>query len=372
MFSCYNKSISKMKAVQYKVVAPERIEEREIVIENIPENHVLLRPLLTGICQSDLRYFFGRRNPEVLKKKYPLCLLHEGIAEVVEGVNKFKKGMKVIIIPNIACYVHNKSGSKCPSCKKGISENYCLDVKFMSSNCDGMAQTYFLQPVECIIPLSPHIPDEVAVLTELLTVNYRAATEANVNEKDKIVVFGCGPTGYLMASFLHFGKHLRKENLYVADINDERLKYANEFATTVNIKNEEIKNEEISGKPFDKAFECVGRKGSEVAINHAIELLKPKGTLVLLGVSEEKRLIQTRTVLDKGLTIKGTSRSPKQDYPAVLELMKDKKFQKVLSKIIYSKRFKVNSKEDLVKAFKEADDPEHYGKVLIEWNNYNS
>lgn len=353
-----------MKAIQYRVVAPEKIERKEVTIENIPKNYVLLKPILTGICQSDLRYFFGRRDPEVLKKKYPLCLLHEGVAEVVKGNDRFKEGTKVIIIPNIPCYIHNKSKEKCSYCNSGISENYCLDVKFMSSSCDGMAQTYFLQPVECIVPIPQDISDEAAVLTELLTVNYRAVVEADVDEKDKVAVFGCGPTGYLMAALLHFVKHIKKENLYVVDINNNRLKYVKEFTTTVNINNEKIPK-----TSFDKAFECVGGKGSESAINYALRLLKPKGILVLLGVSEEKRAVQTRLILDKGLIIKGTTRSPRQDYPAVLRFMKNKEFQNILSKIICNERFKANSAEELVKAFKKADDPEHYGKVLIEWNN---
>lgn len=356
-----------MKVIQYMVVAPEKIEEKEVVIEKIPKNCVLLKPILTGICQSDIRYFFGRRDIEILKKKYPLCLLHEGVAEVVKGNDKFKEGTNVIVIPNIPCYIHNKSKEKCSSCNSGISENYCLDVKFMSSSCDGMAQTYFLQPVECIISIPQHIPDEVAVLTELLTVNYRAIMGANITEKDKVAVFGCGPTGYLMAALLHFVKHIKKENLYVLDIRDKKLNYIKEFATTINLN-----NEKISGKFFDffdKSFECVGGKGSESAINYALRLLKPKGILVLLGVSEEKRAVQTRLILDKGLIIKGTTRSPRQDYSIVLGFMKDKKFCDVLLKIICDERFKANSAEELVKAFKKADDPEHYGKVLIEWNN---
>jgi len=358
------KKINSITTIKYQTIAPETIEIKKNIIEEIPDDYVLVRPLLTGICQSDLRYYFGRRNLEILKKRYPLCLLHEGIVEIVFGNGEYKKGDKVIIIPNISCYIHNKSGKKCFSCSSGIGENYCLDVKFMSSNCDGMAQTYFLQPVECIITVPQHVPDEVSVLTELLTVNYRAITEADINEKDKVIVFGCGPTGYLMVALLHFGKHIKKENLYVVDTNDKKLKDAKEFAITINITNENIPE-----KSFDKAFECVGRKGSESAIDQAIQLLKPKGVLVLLGVSEEKRAIQTRLILDKGLIIKGTTRSPRQDFPIVLELIINKKFQKALLKIICNERFKVHSKEDLINAFKKADDPEHYGKVLIEWGN---
>ena len=356
-----------MKVKQYKVIAPEKIEENEVVIKNIPKGYLLLKPLLTAICQSDLRYFFGRRDPEVLKKKYPLCLLHEGIVEVVERNKKFSKGEKLVIIPNIPCYIHSNS-KKCRSCSnERIGENYCENVKFMSSNCDGMSQTYFLQPVECVARIPKEVPDDVAVLAELMTCVYRATEEAGVKEDDKILIFGSGPTGYVMAALLHFAKKIPKENLYVADIDDSKLEYTKHFATTVNTR-----TKKISGINFDKAFECVGRKGSEAAINQAIDILKPKGTLVLMGVSEETKAVYTRAILDKGLVIKGTTRSPRQDYPIVMEFMKNKNFQDILSKIIYNKRFKVSSAEELAKAFKKADDPEHYGKVLIEWNNTKS
>src|SRR3989338_2071326 len=355
--------IKPITATKYMVVSPETIRTVEHIIDEVPDGHILVRPLLTGICQSDLRYYFGRRNPEVLKKRYPLCLLHEGIAEVVESNNKFKKGQKVVIIPNIPCYIHKSPADKCASCESHASENYCLDVKFMSSNCDGMAQTYFLQPAECALPVPETVPDEIAVLAELLTVTYRASIEANITEKDKVAVFGCGPTGYLMAALLHFGKKIEKARLFIIDVSDKKLSHAKDFATTINADKEEMPRE----MSFDKAFECVGRQSSEIAIDNALKLLKPKGTLVLLGVSEEKRAVMTRVILDKGLTIKGTSRSPRQDYPPILSLMKNKPFQKALFKIICSERFIIRSKEDLAAAFNKADSPEHYGKVLVEW-----
>lgn len=352
-----------MKAFQYRVVAPEKIEKKEVMIEDVPQGYSLLKTTLTAVCQSDLRYFFGRRDPDVLKKKYPICLLHEGIAEVIKSNGKFKPGERIVVIPNIPCYIHDKANKKCDYCNSDVGENYCKNVKFMSSNCDGMSQTHFLQPDGCIVPVPEEVPDDVAVLTELLTVVYRATIEANVNEKDKVIVFGCGRTGYLMAAFLHFIKKIKKENLYVTDILDERLKDTRKFSTAINTK-----RDIISGIVFDKAFECVGGKGSEESIDMALELLRPKGTLVLLGVSEEKRAIRTRVILDKGIIIKGTTRSPRQDYPDVLEFLKNKEFQNALLKIICNERFKADSTDELIKAFRKADDPRKYGKVLIEWN----
>lgn len=349
-----------MKAIQYLVVAPEKIEAKEVRIDSVPEGFVLLKPLVTGICQSDIRYFFGRRKPEVLKKKYPLCLLHEGIAEVVEDGAGYKKGQRVIAIPNIPCHVH--SSTTCSSCSAGNEENYCLNSKFMSSSCHGMAQTYFLQPAECIAHVPDDIPNDIAALTELLTVVYRAGIDTKATGSDRAIVLGCGPTGFLMAAILrhHFG--IRKEDLYITDMHDEKLEPAKGFATCVNIKYQEIPQAH-----FEKAFECVGRRRSESAISQAFGALKPRSTLMLLGVSEDKIPIETRTILEKGLTVKGTTRSPGKDYPVVLEILRNRQLQESLRNILHADRFRGDSVEGLVKAFKRADSPNHIGKVLIEW-----
>lgn len=36
----------------------------------------------------------------------------------------------------------------------------------------------------------------------------------------------------------------------------------------------------------DHAFECVGGRGSEAAINQIIDYIQPQGTISLMGVSE--------------------------------------------------------------------------------------
>lgn len=350
-----------MQSKIYQVTAPEKIGVKEVEINDIPEGYVLVKTLFTGICQSDLRYFFGRRDPEVLKKKYPICLLHEGIAVVVEDSGNLKKGDKVVVIPNIPCYIH--SGEKCEVCSKNLGENYCHDVRFMSSNCDGMCQTYFIQPSECVAKIPKSINDEAAALTELLTVAYEAIKQAEIYERDKVIIFGCGPTGYILSALLHFVFKIRKDNLYVIDVKDERLEHAKQFATIVNPG--KARMPDIA---FDKAFDCVGGNKSELSIDNAIGLLKPRGMVILLGVSENKIPIDTRKILDKGLVIKGTTRSQRQDYPIVLDFLKNEDFQGALMNIICKERFKADSAEDLAKALKEADDPEHYGKVLIRWD----
>ncbi len=54
-------------------------------------------------------------------------------------------------------------------------------------------------------------------------------------------------------------------------------------------------------------------KGSQSAVNQIIDLISPEGTVSLLGVSEYPVEVNTRLVLEKGLTMFGSSRSGAQD-----------------------------------------------------------
>lgn len=52
---------------------------------------------------------------------------------------------------------------------------------------------------------------------------------------------------------------------------------------------------------IDHAFECVGGRGSESAIEQIIAHVHPEACVALLGVSEYPVEIETRMVLEKGL-----------------------------------------------------------------------
>ena len=68
------------------------------------------------------------------------------------------------------------------------------------------------------------------------------------------------------------------------------------------------------GFAVDHAFECCGGDGSASAIDQIIDVIKPEGTVSLLGVSETPIPVNTRMVLEKGLRLFGSSRSGRQDF----------------------------------------------------------
>ena len=65
-----------------------------------------------------------------------------------------------------------------------------------------------------------------------------------------------------------------------------------------------------------------------------IKYINPQGTAILMGVSENKVPINTRNILEKGLTFMGSSRSGREDFLDAVNLMEDYKFQQRLCNII--------------------------------------
>ena len=98
-----------------------------------------------------------------------------------------------------------------------------------------------------------------------------------------------------------------------------------------------------------------------------IDLSIPGADLILMGVNEEKSPINTRLVLEKGLSLKGVTRSTKQDFEHVARALNDKKVQEGLSTMVLSEN-KINNVGDIYRCF-EADinNKTEIGKNLMHW-----
>ena len=358
----------------FEVIGPYRMRERREEIADLPERCVLLRVMLTGVCHADLRYVSCSRPPHILRERLPLPIFHEGIARIVDvgdSVRNFHRDDLVVIVPNVPCYIQDPEKypdvyRACESCRPGgPGENLCRDVKFLSSNAPGLSRTFFIHPASCMFHLPEGIPEEIAVLTEPLTVIKRAIELADVNYNSRVAVLGGGFMGFITAATLSHIIGISKQNLLVTDIFDFKLEKFKDFAETLNVKKTSIPKDILSS--FDIAFECAGGKAAGSTIEQALTLLSPGGTCLLIGVSEEKIPIRTRILLEKGLTLKGTTRSAAIDYPEVLNWLQRNDFAETLRRIVYPQIFKVQDADSILSACRIAESPETHGKVILDW-----
>ena len=146
-----------------------------------------------------------------------------------------------------------------------------------------------------------------------------------------------------------FGKHLENLNLF---------SFADEVHQILNVPDD---------LAIDHAFECVGSSASQSAIEQMIDLINPQGTINLFGVSEYPIPINTRMILEKGLTIQGNSRSEREDFIGVVETLKQNpQLFEYLEKIV-TNICEVATLDDLKQAF-DIDNNSHFGKTILKWN----
>jgi ribitol-5-phosphate 2-dehydrogenase len=240
-----------------------------------------------------------------------------------------------------------------------IKENYLRTSKFRSSNLDGFMQTVVLMDNDRLIPYS-NIDDKIAVLSELMSVAMNALEHFNMYshlKKQTIGVWGCGNVGFVTSLILK--KIYPNAKIIIFGTNPNKLQYF-QFADETYLVNEIPEDLHV-----DHAFECVGGKNSEYAINQIIDIINPQGSIALMGVSEDLVGINTRMVLEKGITLLGNSRSGYEDFDAVIRFLENYPETKEYLEKIISEEIEIHSIKDMAKAF-EIDSNADF-KTIMKW-----
>lgn len=331
---------------KYKLTSPLSIEA---FCENIEykSNNVLVKPEKLSICKADMRYYFGMRDAKVLKQRLPLTLIHEASGTILDDCSgNFKKGQKVLLLPNI------------PGSDLRFGENYRLDSLFRSSRADGFMQEMVSLPASQVVPFQK-IPLEVAAIVEFISVGIHAVKSYMAKRKreaERIAVWGDGALGYVICCLLKY--YLPKVHLTVIGVNRTKLnmfQFADECLTI----------DEISTQFFDDTFECVGGQASGNAISQMIDTILPEGRITLLGVSEEAVPINTRMVLEKGLTLEGRSRSTREDFEEAVRILESEKRLASRISMLISDVVKISEVNDMYKAFNQSRIVDF--KLVMDW-----
>lgn len=334
----------------YRLAHPRSFE---IAFENIElfEGNVLVRPTHLSICNADMRYYLGTRDSKVLAEKLPMALIHEGIGRVVyDPAGNFRQGSRVVMIPNIPCEEDEY-----------IAENYLRSSKFCGSTADGFLQEYVEISPKRLVPLPDGINLNAAAFTEIVSVSMHAVTRFDSTahaRRNAVGVWGDGNLGYITTLLLK--KSFPGSKVYIFGTNYEKL------ADFTFCDGAFLVNDIPKGLEIDHAFECVGGGGSPVAIEQIIGLIRPEGTISLLGVSEYAVPVNTRMVLEKGLTLFGSSRSGVSDFQKTVKMYeKHPEIIDYLGNLISSVN-EIRTLADIKSAF-EKDARKSFGKTIMKW-----
>lgn len=334
----------------YRLVEPRIIEPVEVQVDLGP-GLVAVRPTHLSICNADMRYYLGRRNPEALAQKLPMALIHEGIGRVAwSGADAFSAGERVVMLPNDP-----------QETDEVIAENYLRSSRFCGSGFDGFMRELVVLPASRVLALPPNLDEHVAAFTELVSVAVHAVSRFESvahARRDTLGIWGDGNVGFIVALVLRL--RYPQARIVVFGRNPYKLSdftFADTFLTT----------EAQRAPQLDHAFECCGGDGSVAAIEQIIDKIRPEGTVSLLGVSENPVPINTRMVLEKGLRLFGSSRSGRADFERTLELHREHPRMADYLGALVGTVVPVSSISDIAAAF-EADVRKPMGKTIMEWN----
>jgi L-iditol 2-dehydrogenase len=262
---------------------------RQMVMGDIPEpalinpDDVKIRMSVVGICGSDIHYYtHGQIGSQ--KVEYPFCVGHEGagvVIEVGENVRRVKPGDLIAIDPAMPC-------GECDQCLSG-RHHTCRKLRFLGcpGQAEGCLMEYIVMPEKSCFPLTGKLTADNGSISEPLAIGVYAVKKSGGVKGLKTGILGFGPIGM---SVMLAAKAQDIDNIYVTDILDERLKIAVKEGAdlTGNPLNENIVGKIMKAEPLglDLAFECCGK---QEAFDQAIDLLKPGGKLIVVGIPEFDR-----------------------------------------------------------------------------------
>ncbi|HEK85436.1 MAG TPA: alcohol dehydrogenase [Candidatus Aminicenantes bacterium] len=303
--------------IQVILAQPEKIEIREVRQPRPAAGEVLLKIKRIGICGSDIHAYYGK-HPYI---KCPIVQGHEFSAEVAElgpGVSKFKIGERVTVRPQLTC-------GQCYQCRHG-NYHICENLKVIGCQAEGAAQEFLAVPQEIVVKLPDSINDDLGAMVEPLAVGVHAVGRLSELKGRNILILGAGPIGNLTAQA---AKALGASSVMIADISDIRLEIARKCGVDIAVNNlkqdlaKEIKDRYGEAKA-DAIFECVG---SGKTVELAINLARKGSEIIVVGVFEEKPVVDFGLIQDRELRVIGSLMYKEEDYDTAISLIESKKVQ---------------------------------------------
>jgi len=298
-----------MKALRLhdaKVLRVDDVDEPKI-----SDDEVLIRVRYAGICGTDLHAYKGALRDRV---KYPAILGHEFsgvVARVGSKVTWVSEGDEVVANPVVPC-------GRCVACING-RPNVCVNFKILGVDIPGVFAEYVKVPGRNVHRIPKGISLRTAALVEPYTVAVHSCRRANIEAGDVVVIIGQGPIGLCT---LQVAKHYGAYKVITLEVLESRLKLSKELGADAVInpaKTDPVKEvrELTEGLGADKVIET---SGNPAALNQAIEMLKPAGRVVVVGLSFEESRIRTTPIVYKEAEIVG-SRVYVGEFPRTLNLL---------------------------------------------------
>jgi 2-desacetyl-2-hydroxyethyl bacteriochlorophyllide A dehydrogenase len=267
------------------------VELREVERPVRGPGEALVRVRMAGICNTDLEIargymdFFG-------------TLGHEFVGEIVEAENKNWVGTRVSGEINLSC-------GQCKFCSRGLGRHCPTRTVLGIAGKAGCFAEYVTLPERNLHRVPERVADPLACFIEPVAACFEVVEQVRISPRDRIVVLGDGKLGQLLAMVLVDQGHAPT----LAGKHPEKLERASARGIAT------ASPDALERKSFDIVIEATG---SPSGMQRAIELVRPRGTLVLKSTYHGQLSFDAAPLVIDEITLVGSRCGPFQ--PAIASL----------------------------------------------------
>src|SRR5256714_3503436 len=288
-----------------------RFEHQQLQVNDVPppalNGEAMVRVTLSGICKTDLEIARGYAGFEG-------TLGHEfvGVIEEVSAASSSKSGGLLTPGQRVVGEINAGCG-RCDLCRSGDSRHCPNRTVLGIAGRDGAHAEFLKLPIVNLLAVPDEIPDEHAVFTEPLAAACGILERTSITNDTKVAVIGDGKLGLLCAQLIDttgapvtlIGKHQSKLQL----------------AEQRGIETAVVEEAKKRTRQFDVVVEA---SGSPAGFDLALDLLRPRGVLVLKSTFQGATDIKAARIVVDEISVVG-SRCGR--FAPALELLKNNKIE---------------------------------------------
>ena len=241
----------------------ERVELIESSVPKIDADQVLVAPILTGVCGTDLEIIHSKIDPAYVI--YPVVIGHEWCGRITElgsNVSGLNVGDRVVVEGIIPC-------ETCFECLSGNS-NRCTTYDEIGFTRPGAAAEFIAVPARLVHTITDSVSNESAALVEPTAVVTQGILKASPKAGAKVLIIGDGTIALIA------GRLIRNWNPSSVEMLGLKAGQG-ELASKAGIDNF------LTSKPDEKYDLIIEAAGSSERISDSIRMLVRGGKLLLLG-----------------------------------------------------------------------------------------
>jgi len=313
-----------MRAVRFHAAKDIRVEDVPAPSNKLGAHDVLIKPLVTGICGTDLHEYIagpivtpqkphvytGAVNPQILGHEFSAVVTDRGSA-----VSNVKAGDRVSIQPLISPRddYYGRRGLYHLSEKMG-----CVGLSWAWG---GMAEYAVVNDYNvAVVPKG--VSDIQAAMIEPAAVAVYAVDRGGVTSGSTVLISGVGPIGALT---LLAAKAAGAAVIFVSEPNAYRRDLAKKLvpsAICLDPAKDDvakfIKENTEEGVGVDVAIECVGL---EASLNSCAAAVRRQGKVVQTGLHMRPASIDAMQWALKDITVEATWCYPVQSWPRIIRMV---------------------------------------------------